>query len=230
MLPAATLMLQILAATAGSAPSEPSGPSEPAEGEPPVAPPASSKADTTYGRIDGDIGLVIGVGVTVGPDAPRGSVDFRVRYLETAGLFLTYEEGGVFGSGAEPVRVFGGGLEIRPLFLGRWLTGRESGHPRLDLAIDSLGFELGGFFAQPQGEPFAESPGLQAGLGLELPLLERASGPWIGLHGGIRFSANALGGGPTSDPADRAFFLSITLAWHQIVGAHIVDPFDRAPR
>jgi hypothetical protein len=222
MLPPLILTFQILAAT-------PSASGEAGEaGEVRASP--SSKPDTTYGRIDGDIGLVIGVGVTVGPDAPRASVDARVRYLETAGLFASYEEGTIFGSGAEPVRVISAGLELRPLFLGRWLTGRELGNARVDLALDSLGFELGGFFAQPQGEQFTERPGLQAGLGLELPILASASGPWIGLHGGIRYSDSALGGGPTSDPADHAFFLSITLAWHQIVGAHAVDAFDRAPR
>jgi hypothetical protein len=216
MLPATVLVLQLLSATPGGA----------AE---PTTPP-SAKPDTTYGRIDGDIGLVLGVGITVGPDAPRGTVDLRFRYLETAGLFFDYEEGAIFGNGAEPVRVLAGGFELRPLFLGRWLTGHEIGNARLDLALDSLGFELGGFFAQPQYEQFGERPGLQAGIALELPILARASGPWIGLHGGIRFSDSALSGGPTSDPADRAFFLSITLAWHQIVGAHAVDAFDVAPR
>jgi hypothetical protein len=216
LIPRTVLLLQLLST------------SPEASGEP-VTPP-SAKPDTTYGRIDGDLGVVAGVGITVGPDAPRGSAELRVRYLETAGLFFTYEDGSLFGSGAEPVRVLAGGLELRPLFLGRWLTGREIGNARVDLALDSLGFELGGFFAQPQGETFGQRPGFQAGLGLELPLLERASGPWIGLHGGIRFSDEALGGGPTSDPADRAFFLSISLQWHQIVGAHAVDPLDRAPR
>lgn len=214
---ASVLLLQILSASAGGAAGEP------------VSPP-SAKPDTTYGRVEGDIGLVAGLGVTVGPQSPRASIDLRARYLETAGLFATYEDGALFGNGAEPVRVLAGGLEIRPLFLGRWLTGRELGSPRLDLALDSLGFELGGFLAQPQGATFGQRPGLQAGVALELPILGRASGPWIGLHGGIRFSDAALGGGPTSDPADRAFFLSITLAWHQIVGAHAVDPLDRAPR
>ena len=210
------LLLQVLSAA-------------PADSGTPATPP-SEKPDPTYGRVDGDIGLVLGVGVTVGPQSPRASADLRARYLETAGLFVTYEDGAPFGNGAEPVRVLAGGLEIRPLFLGRWLTGRELGIARLDLLLDSLGFELGGFLAQPQGASFGQRPGLQAGIGIELPFLEHASGPWIGLHGGIRFSDAALGGGPTSDPADRAFFLSMTLAWHQIVGAHAVDPLDRAPR
>ena len=216
MLVFSVAILQILAASSG------------APGEP-VAPP-SAKQDTTYGRIDGDVGLVAGVGVTVGPQSPRASAELRVRYLETAGLFATYEDGALFGSGAEPVRVLAGGLELRPLFLGRWLTGRELGIARLDLALDSLGFELGGFLAQPQGASFGQRPGLQAGVGVELPFLDHASGPWIGIHGGIRFSDAALGGGSTSDPADRALFLSLTLDWHATVGAHAVDAFDRAPR
>jgi hypothetical protein len=218
MLPSALLLFQLVSTSA---------PADPGEGP---APPASTKPDTAYGRINGDIGLVVGLGVTVGPDSPRAAAELRARYLDTAGLFLTYEDGAPFGNGAEPVRVLAGGLELRPLFLGRWLTGHEIGNPRLDLALDSLGFELGGFFAQPKDEAFGQRPGLQAGLALELPILPRASGPWIGIHGGIRFSDNALGGGPTSDPADRAFYLSFTIAWHQILGAHVVDIFDRAPR
>jgi hypothetical protein len=213
---AALLLLQLVS----------SSPEPPAE----AAPPPSAKPDTTYGRIDGDIGLVAGVGVTLGPDAPRGTIDLRARYLDTAGVFFDYEEGEVFGRSAEPVRVLAAGLELRPLFLGRWLTGRESGVAWPDLALDSFGLELGGFFAQPQGQTLGQRPGLQFGLGIELPILARASGPWVGFHGGMRFSDAALGGGPTSDPADRAFFLSITLAWHQVVGAHAVDAFDRAPR
>jgi hypothetical protein len=212
----AVALLQILGADSG------------ARGEP-VAPP-SARPDTTYGRLEGDVGLVAGVGMTVGPRSPRAAAELRVRYLDTAGLFATYEDGALFGNGAEPLRVLAGGLELRPLFLGRWLTGRELGVPRLDLALDSIGIELGGFLAQPQGASFGQRPGLEVGIGLELPFLEQASGPWIGLHGGIRFSDAALGGGSTSDPADQAFFLSLTLAWHATVGAHAVDPLDRAPR
>jgi hypothetical protein len=215
MFPGAALFLQLVAAT----------PADP--GASPVTAP-SDRPDTTYGRLDGDVGIVVGAGVAVGPGSPRGAVDLRLRYMETAGLFFSYEDG--FGSGAEPVRVLSGGLELRPLFIARWLNGNELGSARVDLAIDSIGFELGGFFAQPQGEQFASRPGLQVGVGLELPILATASGPWIGLHGGMRFSDAELGGRSTGDSADKAFFLAITLAWHQIVGTHVVDPMDRAPR
>ncbi len=183
----------------------------------------STKADTTYGRIDGYVGLVFGAGATFGPRSPRATLDFRARYLETTGLFLTYEEGAVFGSGAEPKRVLAAGLELRPLFVARWLTGHEMGVPRADLILDSLGIELGGFLAQPQGGTFGDHPGLQAGLGLEVPVFARANGPWVGVHGGVRWSDAALGGDVITGPADRAMYFSFTIAWHQIVGDRSVD-------
>jgi hypothetical protein len=189
-----------------------------------------AKPDSTYGRLDGDVALVAGAGLAVGPRSPRATAEIRVRYLETAGLFFTYEDGKALGGGSEPIRVLSGGLELRPLFMGRWLTGRESGKARLDLMVDSLAIELGGFFEQPIGGSLGQRPGFQAGLGLEIPILAAASGPWIGLHGGLRWSDGTLGGDPIVGPADRAAFLSITVAWHQIVGTHVVDVGDRSLR
>jgi hypothetical protein len=198
--------------------------------EPPKSTPPSSKVDTTYGRINGDVGLVLGAGATFGPRSPRASADLRVRYMETAGLFLTYEDGSLAGKSAEPLRVVALGVEVRPLFMGRWLTGRELGLPRLDLVLDSFALELGGFLAQPEGGSLGDHPGLQAGLGLEIPIFPRASGPWVGLHGGIRWSDTALGGDVPRGPDDRALFGTITIEWHQIVGAHVADVNDTAPR
>jgi hypothetical protein len=216
MIKGALALLQLASTT-------PLGPAE--AGEPP-----SARPDTTYGRIDGDVGLVAGLGVAVGPHDPRAAAELRVRYLEVAGLWGTYEDGALLKDAAEPVRVLAGGIELRPLFLARWLKGREFGVPRLDLVVDSLALEIGGAFAQAVGGSFGDRPGLQVGLGLELPFLAQASGPWIGIHGGMRWSDAVLGGGPVLDSADRALFLSVTLSWHQIVGAHAVDVFDRAPR
>jgi hypothetical protein len=199
------------------------------EGEPlPV--PGRGKTDTSYGRIEGDVGIVAGVGATVASRGPRAAFDARVRYLDTAGLFVTYEDGAILGSASEPRRALAGGFELRPLFLARWLKGGELGWNRVDLAIDSLGLELGVTLSQPVGAGFASRPGLQAGLGLELPILGRASGPWIGLHGGARWSDKAIEGQPIADASDRGLFLSITIAYHQIFVAHAVDVGDRAPR
>ena len=193
-------------------------------------PSAFGKDDATYGRIDGDLAVVAGAGITVGPRSPRGTIDLRMRYLDTAGIFATYEDGKLFGDGAEPVRVLAAGIELRPLFLGRWLQDLEFRSARADLILDSIGLEIGGFFAQPIGGSLGSRPGLQLGLGLEIPVLAHASGPWIGLHGGVRWADSALGGDAIVTPADRAMFLSITVSWHQFFGAHVVDLRDTAPR
>jgi hypothetical protein len=186
--------------------------------------------DATYGRIEGDASIVAGAGVALGPRDPRAAVDVRLRYLDTVGVFVTYEDGRLFGSGADPSRVLAGGLELRPLFLGRWLKGMELGHARADLLVDSFGLELGGFLAQPAGGSFGQRPGLQVGLGMELPVSGSASGLWIGLHGGLRWSDAALSGDALRGPSDRAAFLAITVTWHQFFGAHVVDLRDTAPR
>ena len=186
--------------------------------------------ESTYGRIDGDASVVVGAGIAIGPRDPRAALDVRLRYLDTVGVFTTYEDGHLFGSGSDPSRVLAFGLELRPLFLGRWLKGMELGHARADLLVDSLGIELGGYLAQPAGGSFGQRPGLQVGLGLELPVSGSASGLWVGLHGGLRWSDAALSGDELRGPSDRAAFLAITASWHQFFGAHVVDVGDTAPR
>lgn len=185
-------------------------------------------SDTTYGRLDGDLSVVVGAGATLGPRAPRVTADLRFRYLDTVGLFATYEDAA--GGAASPRRVVAGGLEVRPLFLARWLRGWHGETTRITLAIDSLGLEVGAFVPQPPFTGFASRPGAQVGLGLEVPVLTHASGPWIGFHGGVRFGYGALAQGDVARPDDRALFLSVTLAWHQFFGAHVADAGDGAPR
>jgi len=185
--------------------------------------------DPSRGRVDGDIGVVAGVGVAVASGGARAAAELRLRYLETAGVFATYEDGPLTGSGAEPIRALAAGLELRPLFLFRWLEGFESSRARLDLALDSMGLEVGAALQQPSGGAFASAPGLQVGLGIELPVLASATGPWIGLHGTLRWSDAALATGQVRGADDRSAILAITLAWHQAVAAHLVDVGDRAP-
>jgi hypothetical protein len=185
--------------------------------------------DATYGRVDGDLGVAFGAGATFGPRAPRATLDARLRYLDTAGIFSSYEDG-IGEAGSDPRRVVAVGFELRPLFLARWLDGHELGVPRLDLFFDSLGLELGMFFEQPSGGPFGATPGLQASLGFEVPILARGSGPWMAFHGGARWSDGSLEGQPIAAPTDRALFLSVTLAYHQFFAAHIADTRDTAPR
>jgi hypothetical protein len=189
---------------------------------------AGPRDETSHGRIDGDLAVSAGAGATVGPRGPRGAADLRLRYLFTAGLFATYEDGPLVASAAEPRRVLTTGVELRPLFLARWLQGHESGTPRVDLLIDSLGLELGAVFVQPEGARFGARRGLQAGLGLDLPLFPRASGLVVGVHGGARWSDAALAGFALRGPSDRAAYLTLVLAWQQVFGGHVVDVGDRS--
>jgi hypothetical protein len=184
--------------------------------------------DPSRGRIEGDVSLVAGVGAAIVPGGARADAELRLRYLETVGIFATYEDGPLVHSGAEPIRALSAGLEVRPFFLFRWLKGYETPHARLDLALDSIGLELGAAFLQPSGASFASLPALEAGVGIELPIVADASGPWVGLHGGVRWSDDALSSGQVRGPDDRSAYLDITLAWHQAFMAHVVDVGDRA--
>jgi hypothetical protein len=186
--------------------------------------------DGAYGRVGGDLTFVAGLGGVVAPRGPRAEGELRLRYLESAGIFAAYEDGASLGSAAEPGRVLAVGAEVRPLFLFRWLQGGETHRARTDLVVDSFGIELGAVWSQPAGQGFASVAGVQAGLGLEVPLLLRATGPWLGLHGGVRWSDHALGAGVVESADDRSAFVAITLAWHQVVVAHVVDVGDQAPR
>lgn len=197
----------------------------PAEGEARADP-----VDPSYGRVQGDITLAVGVGATVAEGGPRGEAELRARYLETVGLFGAYEDGPLFGASPEPRRAVVGGLEVRPLFLYRWLQGKETQHAWLDLTVDSFGIELGIVGEQPAGTSFASEAALEFGLAFEVPVFGTDTGPWIGVHGGMRWSEAALASGDPRSSDDRGAFVTLTLAWHQVVVAHLVDVGDEAPR
>jgi hypothetical protein len=185
--------------------------------------------DSSYGRIDRDVVLAAGAGIAVVPGGVRPDLDVRLRYLDTAGIFVTYEDGPMVRSESDPVRVLTTGLEVRPLFLIRWLKGLETSDARFDLAVDSIGLEIGAAFLQPPAAAFAATRGLEVGLGIELPILTVAAGPWVRLQGGLRWSDGALASGQVRGPEDRSAYLAITLAWHQPIASHAVDVGDHAP-
>jgi hypothetical protein len=189
--------------------------------------PSAATTDATFGRLEGDLSLVLGAGATLGPRGARATADFRLRLLDSAGWFAGYEDSA--GTSADPIRVLYTGMELRPLFLGRWLTGLEFGQRFADLCVDSLGLEIGAFAAQPAEGGLGDRAGLQVGLGLEVPLAARAVGPWLAFHAGARLTEPALARGETSS-VERALYLSITLAWHALFTTRIVDAGDAALR
>jgi hypothetical protein len=191
---------------------------------------ADGTVDPSFGRVDGDLTLAAGVGGVVASRGPRLDGELRVRYLETAGVFATYEDGALVGSPADPGRVVTGGFELRPFFFYRWLRGYETRRARWDLTIDSIGLELGLTWPQPKDGAFELHPGLEAGLGVEVPLMLDATGLWLAFHGGLRWSDATLGSGVVATATEREAYLAITLAWHQLIIAHIVDVGDERVR
>jgi len=89
---------------------------------------ASARADDDglYARLDGDLRLSLAVGAgarlpgSAADAAPIGIVEMRARYLDSAGVFVA--------SDTDDARWrLMAGVELRPLFLARFLLNRESG-------------------------------------------------------------------------------------------------------
>lgn len=176
---------------------------------------ARAEGDTTYGRIEGDFEIAPAVGVSVATYGARPAFELRGRYLTMAGAFVTYEES--FSAPMDVTRLVSTGIELRPLFFARWLQGHELGHATLDLLIDSFALELGAFFAKPGPEAFGSRMGLQASLGLELPLFAKAEGLFLTAHGGGRFSDRLAVSEAPSPSNERAAFVTFGLAWHEVL-------------
>ncbi len=191
---------------------------------------AASQGDGAYGRLDGDLELGVGVagGVIASERRPVVAVEARARYLQSAGVVLQYEEADAFARAqtlGDYRRGFVAAVELRPLFPIRFLKAMERGPALADLVLDSVGLEVGTFFGALDGSPAARA-GLHLGLGVEVPLAARASGPWLRLGGALRWTAPRLEG--QEDRGTRFLLLTVGLAWHQMVGAHLVDVGDRS--
>lgn len=186
--------------------------------------------DGVYGRFDGDVELHLGAGVAVAGGGPMLAAHLEALYLSTAGIYARYTD--ALGSeGPSVERSIAAGLALQPLFLGRYAKNMEQGPARLDLLLDSIAIDVGAFWHAPKDMPFETYPGLEVGLGLSLPILAQADGPVVTVRGALRWRAADLSAATaTGDIIDRGAHLAITLAWHQIIRAHIVDAGDRLQR
>ena len=144
--------------------------------------------DGLYGRFDGDVwlGAALGGGAALvdarAGQGTRGTATFelRARFLDSVGPF-SYVQVHDF-AGETRAWQFGGGVEIRPLFLARFLTARSLGSAWLDVLIDSLGLEVGVAALGVEARPRAA---LVVGGGLEVPLVLGA--PRVSLRLGVRW-------------------------------------------
>jgi hypothetical protein len=132
------------------------------------------QGDGVYGRLNHDTILSYGAGFALGFDASQTfAADLRARYLDSAGVVVAPE----IRTNGEPAIAIA--VEIRPLFLGKFLTGNYSGRSWVDLTVDSIGVEVGSWFG-----PLDEGAGVAflAGGGLDLPLgADGSSGLWLRL-------------------------------------------------
>ena len=187
--------------------------------------------DGVYGRLDADWTLVVGAGgsIAAGRDRRFLSTELRARYLESAGVVLSYDEADAFSKNSAPGtfrRGFLAGVEIRPLFPARFLQGIELNRRFVDLVLDSVGFELGAYFSAVRGAD-VQSPGLSLGFGIEVPLAGSVSGPWLRLATAVRWPSTVL---ENDDRSARMTLFTLGLAWHQAVELHTADAGDRHVR
>lgn len=192
-----------------------------------AAAPGTARAeddDGVYGRLDGDLGLRLGAGAALAQGDPSLSLDAAAVYLDTAGLYLHYTD--ALGSDAAVARSLATGVHFQPLFLARYASDLEHGPPHLDLLLDSVALGIGAFWSAPRGDSLASTPGLEVALSIAFPLLPDATGPYLGLRGALRWRAADLHGTTGADALERGAFLALTLRWHHVLDANLVDPRD----
>ena len=183
--------------------------------------------DGVYGRFDGDLNISIAAGPAWSREGWSGALLARAYFLETAGFYLSYADR-LNNSSAGPHRSFGAGVSLRPLFVPRWGYDLQRGPAILDLTIDATTIELGALWIADESPHFSRPPGVELALGTEMPLGAHAEGLWLGVRGSLRWRDSELSGGGDGPPLRPAVLL--TLAWHVLTGAHLVDAGDRRMR
>ncbi|HMJ52971.1 MAG TPA: hypothetical protein VK540_12875 [Polyangiaceae bacterium] len=191
----------------------------------PVEPPAKT-SDGVYGRFDGDLDLSLAAGSTFGSGGPTAAAFARATFFQTAGMYVSYTDALGRSDVALP-RTLGLGLTLRPFFVPRWAFDLERGPAILDLTIDAFAFDLGVLWPAKRDGSFTERPGMEAAIGTEVPLFGTASGPFLGARGAIRWRTSELAG-EDGNPLQPIIFL--TVAWHALIDANIVDAGDRRLR
>jgi hypothetical protein len=186
---------------------------------------AEDGGDGIYGRLDNDLELRVQAGAAFAAGGPGLAASLSAVYVSTAGIYVHYTD--ALGKDAPRVtRSIAGGVHLQPFFIGRALTNLEHGPAFVDLLVDSFAFEVGTFWAQPRGGTLGSRPGLELALDVGLPLIGRATGPFLGVRTALRWRPEDFVAGAPGGVVDRGAVLSLTLGWHQGVRTHVVDAGD----
>ncbi|HET7539900.1 MAG TPA: hypothetical protein VFK05_08510 [Polyangiaceae bacterium] len=173
--------------------------------------PSAASADGVYGRFDGDLDLGLALGAEFG-SAGNAAPALRAsaHYFSIAGV---YASGRIKAGEQSAPSLFGLGVDLRPLFVPRWVKGYQTGSALFDLTLDSLSLSLGAFWAGTAEHSPESSHGFDAQLGFGVPLLASAAGPWLEARGALRYP----------DGASREEAVFVSLSWHGFV----TTPFSR---
>ena len=185
--------------------------------------------DGAYGRLDGDLDLGFAAGAAYTSNAPALFARGTATYVATAGAYLVYAD--AFGASDATIdRSIAAGITLKPLFWARFANAWEKGPARFDLFLDSFVLEIGALWSAPHARAIDVSPGIEIAAGLGFPIFSDATGPFLEVRAALRYRREDLDGSVRSDVFDRGAILSLSLAWHHIVSAHIADAGDRAVR
>ena|SRR5688572_12993776 len=170
--------------------------------------PPPPESDGVYGRLGGNTDASLKLGGLLSHSRLSASVGASAHYYSLLGITGDYSES--LSEAAVPQRSFSVGSELRPLFLPRWLLGKQTGPAWLDLTLDSICVGLGAYFSQV-AEPDDDARGVWMSMGVGLPVIGRASGPWLELR--------ALRRWPDWDAAraDAHNALFLYLSWHHVL-------------
>src|SRR6185436_3896601 len=98
--------------------------------------PPAPESDGVYGRLRGDTDASLKLGGLISHSQLSASVGASAHYYSLLGITGDYSES--LDADAVQLRSFSLGTELRPLFLPRWLLGKEHGPAWLDLTLDSM--------------------------------------------------------------------------------------------
>jgi len=170
--------------------------------------PPPSESDGVYGRLRGDTDASLKLGGLISHSRLSASLGASAHYYSLLGITGDYSDS--LDGDALQLRSFSVGTELRPLFLPRWLLGKEHGPAWLDLTLDSACVGFGAYFSRAAA-PFEHSRGVWMSIGVGIPVLGRASGPWLEVRQLRRWPDHEV----NSPEAHNALLLY--LSWHELV-------------
>jgi hypothetical protein len=170
--------------------------------------PPPPESDGVYGRLGGNTDASLKLGGLISHSRLSASVGASAHYYSLLGITGDYSES--LTEDALQRRSFSVGSELRPLFLPRWLLGKQRGPAWLDLTLDSICLGLGAYFSEVAA-PGADTRGVWMSLGMGVPVIGRASGPWLELRALRRWPDAG------AERAEAHNALLLYLSWHQLV-------------